>query len=88
MKREDYLRISGLFEEFDELELTLKEAQQDPEFKLIYMTQSNRPAERIVRSQVTALLVTHLREIIAAEISRVKSALKDYGAELPDDIAA
>lgn len=88
MKREDFLRIAGLFEELDELELTLKEIRQKPEFRLIYTTTSNRPTERIVRPQVTALLVSGLENILTAEIARIRSALKDYGAELAEEAAA
>jgi hypothetical protein len=88
MKREDFLRIAGLFEELDELEMALKEVRQTPEFRLAYTTRSNRPTERIVRPQVTALLVSGLENILTAEIARIRSALKDYGVEFAEEAAA
>jgi hypothetical protein len=88
MKREDFLRIASLFEELDELEMALKEIRQTPDFRLVYTTKSNRPMERVVRPQVTALLVSGLESILIAEIARIKTALKNHGVEFSEDVAA
>jgi len=88
MKKEDFLRIAGLFEELDELEMALREIRQAPEFRLTYTTGSNRPVERILRPQITIILVSGLENILTREISRTRSALRDYGVEFEDGAVA
>jgi hypothetical protein len=88
MHREDFFRIASLFEELDELEMALKEIRQAPDFRLVYTTKSNRPIERVVRPQVTALLMPGLENILIGEIARIKTALKNYGVEFSEVVAA